>query len=209
MKNNFIFLTIFSLLFFVGCGQSNRTNVQSKDCIEKKYALQLLIDSCLTHQPNAMNNDVSRSMLADTIRTTIQQFIGDTLPFLADIPLQYEMCLEYPNDSYSKNAGKYVVKFGFGEHTSKCKLSDDYKTTFQIFTIMEKAQVAQLVDNALYRVNGVFVDFANNSQKTGFILPSGKCLIDYPTIMTIENKPYIDLGTLIIENTTCKKIGQN
>ena len=71
---------------------------------------------------------------------------------------------------------------------------------------MDKAQVTQLVDNALYRVNGVFVDFANNSQKTGFILPSGKCLIDYPAITSTDNKPYIDLGTLVLENSTFIKI---
>lgn len=174
----------------------------------KQYALQQLLDSCLKQQPNAMNNEVSRSILADTIKTTIQKFIGGSLPFLADIPLQYEMCLEYPRHFESfeseidKNAGKYVVKFGFGEILSKCKLSDNYQATFQVFAVMDRKQVETLVDNALYHVNGVLVDFANNSKETGFVLPSGKCLVDYPKVITSGNKPYFMLGTLILENIT-------
>ena len=180
----------------------------------RQYALQQLLDSCLKQQPNAMNNKISMSILADTIKTAIQKFRGDSLPFLADIPLQYEMCLEYPRHFESfeseidKNAGKYVVKFGFGEISSKCKLSDNYQATFQVFTVMDREQVATLVDNALYHVNGMLVDFANNSKETGFVLPSGKCLVDYPKVIISDSKPYFMLGTLILENVTFTLINQ-
>lgn len=208
-KIKFIVLLLLCAMI-IACGTSPNKNESKQET--QKYALQQLLDSCLSQQPNAMNNDVSRSILADTIKSTVQKFIGDSLPFLADIPLQYEMCSEYPRHFESfeseidKNAGKYIVKFGFGEITSKCKLSDDYQATFQVFTIMNKEQVATLVDNALYRVNGVFVDFANNSKETGFVLPNGKCLVDYPKVITSYGKPYFMLGTFILENPTITPI---
>lgn len=209
-ETRFIVVAIIFCLGFVGCGTTPNKNNSNQE--PTKYVLQQFLDSFLEQQPNAMNNDVSRSILADTIKVAIQQFIGDSLPFLSDIPLQYEMCLVYPRHFESfeseidKNAGKYVVKFGFGETVSKCSLSDDYKATFQVFTIMDKEQVAMLVDNALYHVNGTFVDFANNSKETGFVLPSGKCLVDYPKITTLERKPYFMLGTLVLENVKFKPV---
>ncbi len=217
MKNlKCLFLSLL-LITLISCDSSiNNNNHKNENKQEpQKFALQLLLDSCLRSQPNSMNNDVSRSILADSIKVAFQKHIGDTLPFLSDIPLTFEMSLEYPpspfkfyTESY-KNAGKYVVKFGFGEITSKFTLSPDYKVSFQVFTIMEKEQVASLVDNGLYRINGTFIDFANNSAKTGFVLPSGKCLIDYPKVIFIDKKPYFSLGTLILENITLEPLNRN
>ena len=199
------------LACFVGCTQKQSDKTQPGKPHQKHLAV--FLDNCLQEQPNAMNNEVSRSILADTIQARFLKFQGDTLLCLSDIPMQYEMCLEYPArvfDSFEaptdKNAGKYVVKFSFGEASSKMKLSEQYNVTFQAFAILEKEQVATLVDGALYHINGIFRDFANNSQETGFILPSGKCLVDYPEIIAIDGKPYIDLGTLILDNLSFHKL---
>ena len=189
------------LLCFVLLGCGNRTQKKAAQTPPLKYALREMLDSCLKSQPMANNNDVTRSIFADTLKSKIQLYKGCALPYIEDVPMQYEMCLPYPN-------GQYVVKFGFGENTSKCKLSNDYKTTFQVFAIMDKEKVAMLVDGSLYYIKGIFRDFANNSSETGFSLPSGKYIVDYPNIISIDNKPYIDLGTLVVDSLSFTKINQ-
>lgn len=213
MKSLF-YLSLSCMLFWLaGCSQNN-TSMPAQE--PHKYALQQLLDSCLIQQPNAMNNDVSRSILADSIKTNIQRFIGNSLPFISELPLKYEGCIEYTNSPYIfdtktfKHEGKYLVSFEYGEIGSKNKISNNYHTTFQIFTIMDKEQVATLIDNAYYSINGNFVDFANNSQETGFVLPSGKCLIDYPKVRTssISDGPFINLGTIVLENVSFTRLEQ-
>lgn len=189
------------LLCFVLLGCGNRIQKKAAQTPPPKYALREMLDSCLKSQPMANNNDVTRSIFADTLKSKIQLYKGRALPYIEDVPMQYEMCLPYPN-------GQYVVKFGFGENTSKCKLSNDYKTTFQVFAIMDKEKVAMLVDGSLYYIKGIFRDFANNSSETGFSLPSGKYIVDYPNIISIDNKPYIDLGTLVVDSLSFTKINQ-
>lgn len=212
----FTLLAVF-VLAFSGCSNS-QTNKGKSEEGRKEYVLKIMLDSCLNNNPNATNNDITKSILADSIKATIQNYIGDTLPFLTDIPVEYEMCLEYPKSSFDfesesfKNAGKYVVKFSFGKYSSKCELSDNYETTFQIFTIMDKVTVSKLIDKELYYVNGKFIDFANNTKETGFVLPSGKCLIDYPRVLagygTYDKKIKIDLGTLVLEDVSFSQINQ-
>lgn len=172
---------------------------------QKEYALREMLDSCLSGQPNANSNDVARSILADTLKSKFQRFRGHSLPYIEDLPFQYEMCLKYPQ-TLETDIEKYVVKFGFGNVTSECELSDKYETTFQVFTVLDKETVATLVDGALYHIKGTFRDFANNSAETGFTLPSGRCFIDYPSVISIDDKPYIDLGTLIVDSLSFAKI---
>jgi hypothetical protein len=204
------------LLCFVLLGCGNRTQKKAAQTPPPKYALREMLDSCLKSQPMANNNDVTRSILADTLKSKFQKFRGHRLTCIEDLPFQYEMCLEYPRmfetfeSEIDKNAGKYVVKFGFGGVYSKCELSDKYETTFQVFAIMEKEKVAMLIDDSLYHIKGIFRDFANNTQETGFRLPSGKCLVDYPSVgvSAFDNKPYIDLGTLVVDSLSFTKINQ-
>lgn len=202
--------TIKSITFIVCClllaGCMNNASKQvPQHEQQEKYALREMLDSCLQAQPNANNNDVTRSILADTLKSKFQCFRGHSLPYIEDLPFQYEMCLKYPQ-TLETDIEKYVVKFGFGDVTSKCELSDKYETTFQVFAILDKETVATLVDGALYHIKGTFRDFANNSAETGFTLPSGRCFIDYPSVISIDDKPYIDLGTLIVDSLSFAKI---
>lgn len=204
--------TIKSITFIVCClllaGCMNNASKQvPQHEQQEKYALREMLDSCLQAQPNANNNDVTRSILADTLKSKFQCFRGHSLPYIEDLPFQYEMCLKYPQ-TLETDIEKYVVKFGFGDVTSKCELSDKYETTFQVFAIMDKEKVAMLVDGSLYYIKGIFRDFANNSSETGFSLPSGKYIVDYPNIISIDNKPYIDLGTLVVDSLSFTKINQ-
>ena len=205
MKIKFSFFIIFCF-GLIGCIKHNQpTDVKQK---RHEYALSRVLDSCMKTQPNFNNNEITRTILADTIKSVFQRNRGFALSNIEDLPFQYEMALEYPRlfDSFEseidKDAGKYVVKFCFG--TSNCDFSDRYDVCFNVFTIMEKDKVAMLVEDSLYYIRGKFRDFANDSQETGFILPSGKCLIDYPTIYisALGNKPVINLGTLILDSLT-------
>lgn len=194
-------IIVCSLLCFVLGGCGNKAQKKVEQTVPPKYALCEMLDSCLQAQPNANNNDVTRSILADTLKNRIQHYKGCALPYIEDAPMQYEMCLPYPN-------GQYVVEFAFGEIASKCKLSNDYETTFQVFAIMDKEKVAMLVDGSLYYIQGIFRDFANNSAETGFSLPSGKYIVDFPNVINYNNKPYIDLGTLVVDSLSFTKINQ-
>lgn len=209
MRN--IIYCVFSVFLLVAC--SNVGTKQESKVEEKKKALAVMLDSCFIAQPNIMNNDITRSIFADTITAIFQRYRGKQLPYIADLPVRYEMCLEYKRHfenfeaSVDRNAGKYVVKFGFGKYSSNCKLSDDYETTFQVFALLDKQTASELIEDSLYYIGGIFRDFSNNSSETGFILPDGKCLISYPTVTTSSfNKPFIDLGTLIIDSLTFTKI---
>lgn len=210
MKKSKYIIYVIIYIFLFGC--DNSVNKSTSKPKTERYALRDLIDSCMQSQPNVMNNDVTKSIFADTLKECFQRFRGSTLPYLKNLPLQYEMCLEYPRifeSELDKNAGKYVVKFAFGEISSKCRLSDKYETTFQVFAILDKETVATLVDNSLYYIEGTFRDFANNSQETGFLLPSRRYFIDYPRISTSWcNEPFIDLGTLIIDSLSFSQITQ-
>lgn len=193
-----------------GCSSNtNKSNVQIQ---EPSFLLKELLDSLLKESPNIMNNDITKQDFANVLTTELQKYRGDTLPFLSELPFEFEMSMEYPKSPFDfeseiyKNAGKYVVKFGFGKYSSKCKLSDKYETTFQVFSIVDKSTASQLVDNSLYKINGTFNDFSNCNGS--FTLPSGKCFNGYPRISksSLYEIPSIDLGTLIIENLTFTKI---
>lgn len=195
------------------CACNNHGNHQAKQGVKQKYALGELLDSCLSAYPSANNNDVSRSIFADTLKCKFQKFRNQHLPYIKDLPFQYEMCLEYPprlfesfESEIDKYAGMYVVKFSFGEFSSKCKLSEHCSTSFQVFAVLNKDIVATLVDGALYHIDGVFRDFANNTQETGFRLPSGKCVIAYPSVTNYNNQPSINLGTLVLDSLSFSKI---
>lgn len=92
--------TIKSITFIVCClllaGCMNNASKQvPQHEQQEKYALREMLDSCLQAQPNANNNDVTRSILADTLKSKFQCFRGHSLPYIEDLPFQYEMCLKY------------------------------------------------------------------------------------------------------------------
>lgn len=195
---------IFVITFCLwGCGSSpNKSNVQVQK--EPTFILKGLLDSLINESPNLMNNDITKQDFANILTSNLRKYRTDTLPFLSELPVAFEMSMQYPESDF-ENAGKYVVKFGFG--SSKFTLSKDYQTTFQIFTVMDKENAATLIDGEFYHVKGIFIDFANNSKETGFVFPNGKCIIDYPkiSVSSLGNVPFINLGSLIIENATFTK----
>lgn len=198
-------------VLFSSCHQRQTT----EDCQSlSKSNVHSFIDSCLSSVPNANNNDITRAILADTIKARLQRMSGDTLAILSDLALEYEMSLEYKcifdtfESELDKNAGKYVVKFSLSSLGECSPKSDVFNVTLQVLTIMGKDDVAKLIDNVEYVVQGKFVDFANNTQETGFRLPSGQYFVDYPSVNTDvfdKEKIHINLGTLILEDITFRE----
>lgn len=205
-----VFLALIGVLFST-CQSRQPTEDAQKS---PRKNIQSFIEDCISSVPNANNNDVTRSILADTIKVQLQRCSGDTLAILSDLVLEYETSLEYKRifDAFEseldKNAGKYVVKFSLSPFGEAAPKSDVFNVTLQVLTIMGKDDVAKLIDNGKYIVQGKFLDFANNTQETGFRLPSGKYLVDYPSVgvdVFDNGKMQINLGTLILEDIVFKE----
>ena len=204
-----IFIPAISLFIIILLSSCTSDNKKIQQQAQQTPPLKEFLDSFIAQNENLMNNNVTMNDGANALMTQLQESIGDTLPFVINLPLQFEMLLEYPKSPFEfesdafKNTGKYVAKFSFGSNCNY-KISDDYTTTFQIFTIIDKELALQLIENKLYHINGIFKDFANTNGS--FVLPSGKCFEGFPKINSIDSKPYIDLGTLIIEDISFKQV---
>lgn len=191
-------------LSLAGCANGGTaTTEQSINSIHTSTHLDQFVDSIFNAMPNAMNNDVTRSMLADSIKSRLNQYQGGAIPYLAELPLEYEMCLPY--NQYSKFAGQYVVKFSYSDR------ADNKTTTFQVFTRMNKEEVANLVDHAKYQIDGVFLFFPDNTQEHWFEMPSGKGITDFPDIIATTEldgsiKPFINLGSFIMDDVKFTKM---
>ena len=197
------YLIVFiSTILLVGCGSENSS---SQEAVNKDSEMKRTIDACIAANPNYNNNDVARSILADSITAKFQSFRGEQLKQIENLPCKYEMSLEYGVDPWqyidTSIIGKYVVKFSYSELLKENheRLSDDYSVGFQVFAVLDKESVMQLVDGKEYFISGIFQDFANNRIETGFRLPSGKCIIDFPSVNAVDGTN-INLGTLILTN---------
>lgn len=194
----------------VGCGGGNKPQDTPKPETPKpETALTRTLDACIAANPNYNNNDIARSVLADSITVAFQTYRGKQLKQIENIPCEYEMALEYGVDPWqyidTTIIGKYVVKFNYSDDSE----SNDYRASFQVFAILEKEKVMQLVEGNKYFISGTFRDFANNTTKTGFRFPSGKCLIDYPSVSyftTLSPSLRINLGTIVLDNLTFKQV---
>ena len=146
-------------LSLLGCsnGGGTATTDHHVEATPTSTPLDCFVDSIFKTMPNALDNDVTRSMLADSIKVSLNNYQGGAIPFLSGLPLEYEMCLPY--DRNSKFAGQYVVKFSYSDRAT------DKTMTFQVFTRMDKEKVANLVDHAKYQVDGVFLFFPDNTQE--------------------------------------------
>lgn len=200
-------LVVFAALLAVGCGGGNKETETAKKDSEMKRTL----DACIAANPNYNNNELTRSVLADSITSAFQLYRGKPLKQVENLPCEYEMSLEYGVDPWqyidTTIIGKYVVKFNYSELLEDNNVSDNYSVGFQVFAILEKEKVMQLVEGAKYYISGTFRDFANNTTETGFRLPSGKCSYDYPSVSyysTFSPSLQINLGTIVLDNLTFK-----
>lgn len=188
-----------------GCNGGNKENALFET------PMKTTLDACVASVPNANNNELTRSVLADTITACFQTYRGKTLAQLNQLPCEYEMSMEYPDYVFdfidSTISGKYVVKFNYSNSYSTTeKMSDDYCVMLQVFAMVEKEVAMQLVEGEKYYISGTFHDFANCSKETGFKLPSGDCIKSYPSVTKLDNILSISLGTIVLDNISFKKV---
>ena len=203
MKKIFSILALCSVILFSGC--QGPTKKPEKEEV-KNYALKTLLDGFIAESPEMTNNEITLGDASDKLAIVTKQNIGDSLQLISELPLEFEMALEYPNEIYIKTPGMYVAKFGFGEFQSKTKLSDKYKASFIVFSIVDKETVSKLKKGSFYTIKGTFKDFANC--KGSFQLPSGKCIDNPPKISSYKDELSFNFGTLIVENISFVEIGQ-
>lgn len=186
------------LVLFASCSPKQQVKFEEP----KELAIVSFVEKCFKEQPNAMNNEATRKMLADTLSSRIMCIsVND----LKEVPMKYDGCLEYPNplgepSDMFPNAGKYLVKF-----SPDSVLCDGLEITFQVFTIMEKEQLAALVDGETYTITGTFKGQAEN-----FKLPSERYFTDKGDVSksSLNGNPFINLGTFILEDVTAKPRNQ-
>ena len=194
-KMKAIFYSISLVFLFIGCTQNSNQKRSSENFEttkqEKVLILKTMLDNFFSENKDCLNNDLTLKGCAKSLQSDfIQNYLGDSIPCISELPLKFERLMEY-------NADKYVVKFGYGETTNKAKISNDYEVTFQVFSIVDKSTALTLKEGSLYNIYGSCHDFAN--QKS-FTLPSGRYFEDYPKLLKMDGKPYLILGTLIVKN---------
>lgn len=209
MKKVLSILVLLSLI--LGC-KPNQTGGQEKK-EANSFVLKTILDNFLVENPELTNNEITLKEGSEKLEMLLRVKLNDSFEVISELPFEFEAAVEYPASPFESveieafaNAGKYVAKFGFGEYTSKVKLANNYKTTFQVFSIMDKETVMKLKKGSLYKINGVFKDFANC--KGSFYLPGGKCFDNPPKIDSHKEGPYINLGTLIVEDISFVEIGE-
>ena len=88
----FIIAMMLPMFVFIECtGKKNVNAIKTKKPTEQ---LTIFLNQCLLEHPNALNNEVTRTILADTIRERLLKFQNDTLPILSNLPMRYKGCME-------------------------------------------------------------------------------------------------------------------
>jgi hypothetical protein len=184
-----LFVLIISLL---GCTPKSQNTNQEP---QREYLIKVFLDKFLSENRNCFNNDVTKKDCELTLKNEFLKNLGDSIPCISELPLEFEMLIEYENDIikilYPELLHKYVVKFSFSETRHNIKISDNYDVTFQVFAIVDKNAVLELKEGNFYYIAGSCYDFAS---KNSFVLPSGDYFNGYPTIY----KPILDFETLYL-----------
>lgn len=199
-------LPILFTFFLLSCNQTNKPSDKvaeegtTKDVVAKEPLLKQYIDAYLAKNRDCFNNKVSeeecsKAFASDFLLTQL----GDSIPCISELPLILETTMAYNDD-------KYVVKFGFGKHTSRISLSKEYDTYFQVFSIVDKNTVLSLKEKELYYVKGACHSYAN---KKSFTLPSGKYFDDPARLYKIGDEINLNLGTLIITKASFIPVEKN
>lgn len=184
-----------SIVLFAGCVQNNK-QLKREEPAELK--LKCYIDSFLDSNKDCFDNDIKKEEAAKFLAVDfVAKCLGDSIPYISELPVKFEMLLPYENED------KYVIKFAYSELSNNFYISKEYKVTFQVFSIVDKETASKLKENALYYISGACYDYAN---RKSFTLPSGKYFEGYPSISKWEDKPEVNLGTIIVQNISFKEI---
>lgn len=186
---------LLAITLFAGCVQSNK---QSKKEEPAELKIKHYIDSFLASNKDCFDNEIKKEEATKFLTIDfVAKCLGDSIPYISELPVKFEMLLPYENED------KYVIKFAYSELSNSFRISKEYKVTFQVFSIVDKETASKLKENALYHISGACFDYANSKS---FTLPSGKYFEGYPSISKWEDKPEINLGTIVVQNISFKEI---
>ena len=91
-----IFIPAISLFIIILLSSCTSDNKKIQQQAQQTPPLKEFLDSFIAQNENLMNNNVTMNDGANALMTQIQESIGDTLPFVINLQLQFEMLLEYP-----------------------------------------------------------------------------------------------------------------
>lgn len=184
-----------AICLFVGCIQSSKKSQKEEP---KEPKLKTYIDVFLASNNSCFDNEIKKEEATKFLTVDfVVKCLGDSVSWLSELPVKFEMLLPYENED------KYVVKFVYSELSNSSRISKEYKVSFQTLSIVDKETASKLKENSLYYISGSCYDYANSKS---FTLPSGKYFEGYPSISKWENKPEVNLGTLIVQNIIVKEI---
>lgn len=203
-----LFIFACGLLSLAGCsnGQSDKQNTPKATQTTNATAstsLDRFIDSLLIEYPNALNNDVTRSALADTIKSRMNAFCGSELPFLSECPVVFYYSELFPPRTFEtfdfapdKNADKVMAQFVYQD------ISESRAICFSILTALTKEAASTLIDEQKYFVKGKFLFFPGNTHDCVFYLPNGKLARNTTCVSTRSGLPLFMIGNFIMDDVT-------
>ena len=153
--------------------------------------------------PNALNNDITRSALADTIKSRMNIFRGGELPFLAECPVVFSYSERFPERMFEsfehtidKNANKVLTQFVYR------KIADGRCIGFSILTALTDEEVMKLKDGATYQVKGKFLFFPDNTPECALYLPNHKLAQNITTVSTESGAPLFMIGNFVMDDVS-------
>lgn len=191
MEKNRI-VPLFIILFFTGliCLLIMKSidydpPIQQESAPEKR-PIELFLDSCFAVCPNAHNNDVARSVLADTIQARLNRRIasGDTLLLKDFTGFKYHFRIK---QEVEDKLGRYFPIFRSEPITIEQDSLPPTNIYIKLMSIMDKVGFSQISTSAKYKIEGGRFEglVENNTVDVG---------IDY--LDDLE----IDLGTIWLTN---------
>lgn len=158
MEKNRI-VPLFIMLFFTGLiclliklNIDYDPPVQQESAPEKR-PIELFLDSCFAACPNAHNNDVARSILADTIQARLNRRIaaGDSLLFKDFTGFEYRFRIK---EHLEDKLGQYFPVFRSEPIVIERDSLPSTKVYIKLFSIMDKVGFSQISTSAKYKVEG-------------------------------------------------------
>ncbi|WP_290450275.1 hypothetical protein [uncultured Muribaculum sp.] len=199
-----------AILALAGCSNTNNEKQSQPIEVETLSFLDRFVDSLFTEFPNALNNDVTRTQLADTIKARLSKYQGGKLPFLSECPVTFYHSEFFPHrvfdtveSNLDKNADRVLVQFVY-----KPDPTIDRNIAFSIMTAIDKEDAAALIDGEEYIVDGTFKFFPGNTHENVFYLPNHKLAQNITTVSTESGIPLIMLGNFIMDDVSFKRVEQ-
>lgn len=203
-----LFIFACGLLSLVGCtngqpGKQNTPQTTQTTTATASTFLDHFIDSLLVEYPNALNNDVTRLALADTIKSRMGVFCGSELPFLSECPVVFYHSELFPPHTFEsfdfapdKNADKVLVQFVYQD------ISQSRAIAFSILTALTKEAASTLIDEHKYFVKGKFLFFPGNTHDCVFYLPDRKLAQNTTCVSTQSGLPLFMIGNFIMDDVS-------